>query len=359
VRLAAAPRSGGGAVQGAEHVEQLVPCRQGGEIGRAQVVQAEACGLEPEPAMNPILLKPNGAGASQVVVNGRVWKTLPPRAYYQHVGELRGHVLAAYEDLARRFDVVVIEGAGSVSELNLRDRDLVNLDLVVRLRAPWMLVADIERGGVFASILGTVGLLTPDERALLRGFAVNKFRGDVSLFEEGATMLEARTRSHCLGIFPYAADIAIDAEDSLALQTEARRLAPAGARIAIVHLPCMSNATDFRLLSWADWIKAPPAADYDFVVLPGTKNAIGDLKWLHASGLSAWILGQRRRGATVLGLCGGFQMMGRRIDDPMRRRRRRLGARARVAAGRHRDEAGQADGSEVGNHARRHEVHRL
>ena len=293
------------------------PCRQGGEIGRAQVVQAEACGLEPEPAMNPILLKPNGAGASQVVVNGRVWKTLPPRAYYQHVAELRGHVLAAYEDLARRFDVIVIEGAGSVSELNLREKDLVNLDLVVRLRAPWMLVADIERGGVFASILGTVGLLTHDERALLRGFAVNKFRGDVSLFEEGARMLEARTRSHCLGIFPYAADIAIDAEDSLALRTEAQRLAPAGARLAIVNLPCMSNATDFRLLSWADWITAPPAADYDFVVLPGTKNSIGDLKWLHSSGLSAWILGQRRRGATVLGLCGGFQMMGRRIDDPL------------------------------------------
>jgi adenosylcobyric acid synthase len=293
------------------------PCRQGGEIGRAQVVQAEACGLEPEPAMNPILLKPNGAGCSQVVVNGRVWKTLAPRAYYEHAAELRGHVLAAYEDLARRFDVVVIEGAGSVSELNLRATDLVNLDLVVRLRAPWMLVADIERGGVFGSILGTLGLLTNEERALLRGFAINKFRGDVSLFQEGARMLEARTGSHCLGIFPYAADIAIDAEDSLALETEARRLAPSGARIAIVRLPCLSNATDFRLLSWADWIQSPPAADYDFVVLPGTKNSIGDLEWLHSSGLSAWILGQRRRGATVLGICGGFQMMGRRIDDPL------------------------------------------
>ena len=293
------------------------PCRQGGEIGRAQVVQAEACGLEPEPAMNPILLKPNGAGSSQVVVNGRVWKTLPPRAYYEHAAELRAHVRAAYDDLARRFDVIVIEGAGSVSELNLRATDLVNLDLVVRLRAPWMLVADIERGGVFASILGTIGLLTDEERGLLRGFAVNKFRGDVSLFEEGARMLEARTRSHCFGIFPYAADIAIDAEDSLALETKARRLAPTGARIAIVRLPCLSNATDFRLLSWADWIQSPPAADYDFVVLPGTKNSIGDLKWLHSSGLSAWILGQRRRGATVLGICGGFQMMGRRIDDPL------------------------------------------
>jgi adenosylcobyric acid synthase len=293
------------------------PCRQGGEIGRAQVVQAEACGLEPEPAMNPILLKPNGAGSSQVVVNGRVWKTLAPRAYHEHVPELRRHVRAAYEELSRRFDVIVIEGAGSVSELNLRATDLVNLDLVVRLRAPWMLVADIERGGVFASVLGTIGLLTPDERTLFRGFAINRFRGDVSLFEEGARTLEARTGSHCFGIFPYAADITIDAEDSLALDTEARALAPAGARIAIVRLPCLSNATDFRLLPWADWIQSPPAGDYDFVVLPGTKNSIGDLRWLHSTGLSAWMLGQRRRGATIIGICGGYQMMGRRIDDPL------------------------------------------
>jgi adenosylcobyric acid synthase len=293
------------------------PCRQGGEIGRAQVVQAEACGLEPEPAMNPILLKPNGAGSSQVVVNGRVWKTLAPRAYHEHVPELRRHVRAAYEELSRRFEVIVIEGAGSVSELNLRATDLVNLDLVVRLRAPWMLVADIERGGVFASVLGTIGLLTPDERTLLRGFAINRFRGDVSLFEEGARTLEGRTGSHCFGIFPYAADITIDAEDSLALDTEPRALAPAGARIAIVRLPCLSNATDFRLLPWADWIQSPPAGDYDFIVLPGTKNSIGDLRWLHSTGLSAWMLGQRRRGATIIGICGGYQMMGRRIDDPL------------------------------------------
>ena len=293
------------------------PCREGGEIGRAQVAQAEACGLEPETAMNPILIKPNGTGSSQIVVNGRVWKTLPPRGYYEHAAELRRHVLAAYEELARRFDVVVIEGAGSVSELNLRQADLVNLDLVTRLRAPWLLVADIERGGVFASILGTVGLLTSDERGLLRGFAVNKFRGDISLFEDGAAMLEARTRSRCFGIFPYASDISLDAEDTLALETGPRMLAPAGARIAIVRMPCLANATDFRLLSWADWIQSPPAGDYDYVVLPGTKNSIGDLNWLNSSGLSAWILAQRRRGATVIGICGGFQMMGRRIDDPL------------------------------------------
>ena len=146
------------------------PCRAGGEIGRAQVAQAEACGLDPEPAMNPILLKPNGDGTSQVVVHGRVWKTLSARDYYQHFDELLVEVLAAYENLAQRFDVVVIEGAGSVSELNLRQFDLVNLGLVTRLGAPWMLVADIERGGVFASILGTVALLTPEERGLLAGF---------------------------------------------------------------------------------------------------------------------------------------------------------------------------------------------
>ena len=292
------------------------PCRQGGEIGRAQVVQAEACGLEPEVAMNPILIKPNGPGSSQVVVNGRVWKTLPPRDYYEHAAELRRHVLAAYENLARRFDVVVIEGAGSVSELNLRHMDLVNLDLVTRLGAPWLLVADIERGGVFASVLGTIGLLTAEERGLLRGFAINKFRGDLSLFEDGAALLEARSQSHCFGVFPYAADITIDAEDSLALRTDPQVPAPPGARIAIVRFPTLSNATDFRLLKWADWIQSPRPADYDFVLMPGTKNTIGDLQWLKASGLSDWILGQHVRGATVLGVCGGFQMMGRSIEDP-------------------------------------------
>jgi adenosylcobyric acid synthase len=292
------------------------PCRHGGEIGRAQVVQAEACGLEPEPAMNPILLKPNGAGSSQIVLNGRVWKTLPPRGYYDHADELRTHVLAAYEDLAARFDVVVIEGAGSVSELNLRQFDLVNLGLATRVRAPWILVADIERGGVFASILGTVGLLTSEERALFRGFAINKFRGDTSLFEDGVRILEERANAHCFGVFPYASDTTIDAEDSLALKTEATRPAPAGASIAIVRFPCLSNATDCRLLTWADWITSPPPRPYDFVILPGSKNTIEDLRWLRQTGLADWIVGAHHRGATVVGICGGFQMLGRVIRDP-------------------------------------------
>jgi adenosylcobyric acid synthase len=292
------------------------PCRQGGEIGRAQVAQAEACGLDPEPAMNPILLKPSGDGC-QIVVDGRVWKTVAARGYYAHVDELRQRVRAAYDDLASRFDVVVIEGAGSVSELNLKSVDLVNLGLVTAIRAPWLLVADIERGGVFASILGTLGLLEPEERALFRGFAINKFRGDMSLFDDGVRLLEERTSSPCLGVFPFAPDIALDAEDSLSIDMTPRGPSPAGARIAIVRLPCLSNATDFRLLAWADWISSPPAADYDFIVIPGTKNTILDLQWLRRSGLADWIVRQHQRGATILGVCGGFQMLGRSIHDPL------------------------------------------
>ncbi len=293
------------------------PCAGGGEIGRAQVAQAEACGLEPEPAMNPILLKPNGTGGSQVVVNGRVWKTLPARGYYEYADELRTHVMKAYQDLASRFDVIIIEGAGSVSELNLRNVDLVNLGLVTRLRAPWLLVADIERGGVFASVLGTIGLLTPDERTLLRGFAINKFRGDLSLFDGGVSILEQRSGAHCFGVFPYANDISIDAEDSLALRTDAQSPAPPGARVAIVRFPSLSNATDFRLLTWANWVTRPPSIDYDVVILPGSKQTAVDLAWLRDVGLADWVLQQHQRGAKVIGVCGGFQMLGRTIADPL------------------------------------------
>jgi len=292
------------------------PCAGGGEIGRAQVAQAEACGLEPEPAMNPILLKPNGDGTSQVVVNGRVWKTLAAHDYYACVADLRGVVRAAYDDLARRFDVVIIEGAGSVTELNLRPYDLVNLDLVVRLEAPWMLVADIERGGVFGSVIGTFDVLTPGERQLCRGFAINRFRGDRSLFEDGVRLIEERTGAPCLGVFPHAPEILLDAEDTLSTEMCRRSAAPDHATLAVIRFPSVSNTTDLRLLTWADWVSAPPAADYDFVVLPGAKHVIADLEWLHESGLAAWIHGQHRRGATIVGICGGYQMLGRSISDP-------------------------------------------
>jgi adenosylcobyric acid synthase len=292
------------------------PCAAGGEIGRAQVAQAEACGLEPEPSMNPILLKPGGNGTCQVVVDGRVWKTLSARDYYAHADELREKVLHAYQDLASRFDVIVIEGAGSVTELNLRDHDLVNLGLATRIRAPWLLVADIERGGVFGSVVGTAHLLTADERSLFRGFAINKFRGDMTLFDDGVRILEEQTASTCFGVFPYAADLHVDAEDSLALQTRPSTPPPTGARLAIVHFPHLSNATDFRLLTWADWVISPRAARYDFIILPGSKNTIGDLSWLRESGLADWILEQHRSGTTIIGICGGYQMLGRTICDP-------------------------------------------
>jgi len=292
------------------------PCLGGGEIGRAQVAQAEACGLEPEPAMNPILLKPSGNGISQVIVHGRIWKTLNARDYYECADVLRGKVLEAYHDLARRFDVVVIEGAGSVSEINLRRHDVVNLWLVTALRAPWLLVADIERGGVFASIVGTAALLDAEERALFRGFLINKFRGDVSLFDDGVPALEALTASRCFGVFPYAEDIHIDAEDSLALDTRQHCAPSPGARIAIVRLPHLSNATDFRLLTWAEWVTGPADAVYDFIILPGSKNTIADLTWLRSTGLADWVVARHRAGATVVGICGGYQMLGDTIADP-------------------------------------------
>ena len=292
------------------------PCRGGGEIGRAQVAQAEACGLDPEPAMNPILLKPNGQGASQVVIDGRMWKTLTAREYYAHAADMRAIVRKAYDDLAARFDVVIVEGAGSVSELNLREHDVVNLDLVTRLGAPWMLVADIERGGVFASIVGTIALLTAPERELLRGFAINRFRGDRSLFDDGVRLLEERTGTTCFGVFPYAPEIHLDAEDSLALVDRPRTAAPPGARTAIVRFPQISNATDFRLLTWADWVASPPALDYNAVILPGSKNTIADLLWLRTTGLADFVLAQHRRGATIIGICGGYQMLGRSVTDP-------------------------------------------
>ncbi len=293
------------------------PCRFGGEIGRAQVAQAWACGLEPEPAMNPILLKPNSDGGSQVVLNGKVWQTLPAREYYEHYELLKDVVMSAYEDLASRFEVIIIEGAGSVAELNLRRLDLVNLGLATKLSAPWLLVGDIERGGVFASLIGTVGLLSPEERALLRAFAVNKFRGDRSLFDEGEKILEDRTQRPCLGVFPYAGDIHLDDEDSLSIPEGAEPLERRdGPSCAIIRFPRISNSTDFRLLPDARWITCPPNHDFDFIFLPGTKNTIADLEWLRAQHLDDWLLEQYRRGATLIGICGGFQMLGETVDDP-------------------------------------------
>ena len=292
------------------------PCIDGGEIGRAQVSQAEACGLEPESAMNPILLKPNTDGTSQVIVRGRVWKTLSAREYYDAIPELRREVLAAYDDLASRFDVVIAEGAGSVTEINLRRHDLVNLWLVLERAIPWILVADIERGGVFGAVAGTMALLQAPERDLFRGVLINKFRGDAALFDEGRALIETQCGAPCLGVWPFAPGVSLAAEDSLAVSTAPTAAAPPGASIGIVGLPTLSNGTDFSLLTWAEWISAPVDRVYDVVVLPGTKDTLGALRWLRERGLDTWVHWQYVQGARIIGVCGGYQILGEVIRDP-------------------------------------------
>ncbi len=322
------------------------PCRGGGEIGRAQVVQAEACGLEPTTDMNPILLKPSGEMGCQVVVDGKVWRNLSARDYYTHFDFLLERVLAAYGRLAEQYEVIVMEGAGSAVELNLKERDLVNLGLAVRLNAPALLVADIDRGGVFASVVGTFALLEEREAALVRSFAVNRFRGDPGLFDDGRRMLEERAGRPCVGVFPYLNDVTIDAEDSVSLEamwggppgprrppwpgspssSNGPEEPPSGAgaaqggrptSVVIIRLPRISNFTDFALLSSARYITEPAAERPDVIILPGTKNTIADLAWLRSRGLDRWILDQHTQGTEVWGICGGYQMLGRTIADPL------------------------------------------
>lgn len=290
------------------------PCPGGGEIGRAQVAQAEACGLDPHPDFNPILLKPTSDMGSQVVLHGQVWRNLRAREYYTHFDFLFAEVLAAYERLAARFDYVVIEGAGSVAELNLKSRDLVNLNLARAVGAPALLVSDIDRGGVFAAIIGTISLLEPAERDLVRAFAVNRFRGDPTLFTDGVQMLEQRSGKPCLGVFPYLKEFTIDEEDGVSVEDRAAT----GSDIAIIKFPRISNLTDFRLLPGAAWITRPVDRPFATIFLPGTKSTLPDLAWMRQQGLDTWLLQQHRQGARIVGICGGYQMLGGAILDPTR-----------------------------------------
>ena len=287
------------------------PLPGGGEIGRAQVAQAEACGLEPSADYNPILLKPDTDSRSQVVVNGRVWKTLPARDYYGAFDFLLEQVLDAYQRVAARFEFIVIEGAGSVTEMNLRQTDLVNFGLATRVGAPAMLVADIDRGGVFASIVGTCCLLPPEERALLRSWSVNKFRGDASLFTNGVEYLEKRTGLPCLGVFPHSSEIEVDAEDAVSFEGQNSLRS----RVAILSFPRISNLTDFRLLKGAEILSRPVERQFDVIFLPGTKATNSDLAWLRSRGFEPWLHEQHRLGAHLVGICGGYQMLGQRVGE--------------------------------------------
>jgi adenosylcobyric acid synthase len=289
------------------------PCRSGGEIGRAQVAQAEACFLEPEPDMNPILLKPNSDTGSQVVLNGKVWKTLPAREYYSHFPYLLGQVIDAYERLAARHEFIVLEGAGSITELNLKQTDLVNLGLATRLHVPVMLTADIDRGGVFAAVAGSFALLEENELRLVRSFAINRFRGDPSLFESGVQILEERTGKPCLGVFPYLRNALLDPEDGVSFEGSGG----VDSDVAIVALPHISNLSDFRLIPNAQRISRPVDRVFACVIIPGTKNTLGDLAWFRQTGLADWVMDQHTAGATIIGVCGGYQIMGEWIEDPL------------------------------------------
>ncbi|WP_228386697.1 cobyric acid synthase [Ornithinicoccus halotolerans] len=296
----------------------------GAEIGRAQWVQAVAAGAEPEAAMNPVLLKPGSDHRSHVVLMGRPHGQLAAGEFASGRERLREAAFAAYEDLCRRYDAVVCEGAGGVAEINLRSGDFVNLGLARHGAMPTVVVGDIDRGGVFASLFGSLALLGPQDQALVAGFVVNKFRGDVGLLRPGLRQLESLTGRPVLGVLPWAPDLWWDSEDTLAIEhldTDRRADPRTSLRVAVVRLPRISNFTDVDALalepdvelSYADTPRALASAD--LVVLPGTRSTMADLAWLRARGLAEAVLAHHRAGGAVLGLCGGYQMLGRQIED--------------------------------------------
>ncbi len=290
------------------------------ELGRAQAVQAQAAGVAPSADMNPILLKPTSSAGSQVIVGGVPRGTMPARDYYRYKKTLRADVEAAYRRLDAAYDIIVIEGAGSPAEINLREDDFVNMGMAEIADAPVLLCGDIDRGGVFASLYGTVKLLTEAEQARIRGVIINKFRGDVEILRPGLVQLEALTGKPVLGVVPML-DVDIDDEDSLSARL-ARGAKPALLDIAVARLPRISNFTDFNPLERMDEIEVRYVRDPrrlgrpDLVILPGTKNTLGDLRWLRESGMEAAILKYAAAGGAVLGICGGYQMLGTEISDP-------------------------------------------
>ena len=296
--------------------------RAGGEMGRAQVVQAEAAGIAPDVRMNPILLKPTTDIGSQVIVNGQVVGNMKAMEYYRRKHEFIPAVLEAYNSLAAEYDIIVIEGAGSPAEINLKQEDIVNMGLAKLVDAPVLLAGDIDRGGVFAQLYGTIALLEPEERARVKGTIINKFRGDRAILEPGIRMLEELCSVPVAGVVPYM-HVDIDDEDSLSERFE-RSTAAKLIDIAVIRLPRISNFTDFspferygnvslRYVDSVGDLRRP-----DMILLPGTKSTIADLKWLRQCGLEAAILKAGDAGTLIFGVCGGFQMLGTAISDPDR-----------------------------------------
>jgi adenosylcobyric acid synthase len=296
----------------------------GGEIGRAQAVQAEACRLDCHTDMNPVLLKPGSDKQSQVIVNGKVLGNYVAGSYFR--GEIKdqlfGEVTGAFERLLKSYNPVVIEGAGSIAELNLKNNDIVNMRIAVATKAATVLVADIERGGVFASVFGSIMLLDTEERKQIKGVIINKFRGDVSLFDEGRKILEDLTGVPVLGIIPAFSHISIEEEDSISLERKATSALDNKVNVAVIHLRRLSNFTDFNCLEQDERVNlfytnnTEEIKKADIIILPGSKSTIADLIELRRNGVAEEIIRQSRAGKSVIGICGGYQMMGARIEDP-------------------------------------------
>jgi adenosylcobyric acid synthase len=298
----------------------------GAEIGRAQAMQAAAAGIAPEAQMNPVLLKPGSDRTSQVVVLGRPWADVSAMSYRQHKAALLEVALDSLATLRARYDVVVCEGAGSPTEINLRATDIANMGLARAAGLPVLVVGDIDRGGVFASLFGTLALLDREDQALVSGFVINKFRGDDALLAPGLRMLDQLTGRPTLGVLPWIPGLQLDAEDSLDLAAPAEPLPPVGEdvlRVSVVRFPRMSNWTDVDALASEPGVLVRFAttpeelADADLVVLPGTRATVDDLQWLRSRGLEAPLARRAAQGRPLLGICGGYQMLGRSVDDPV------------------------------------------
>ena len=300
--------------------------REGAEIGRAQAAQAAAARIEPEAAMNPVLLKPSAERETQVIVRGKPYATASARSYGPMKKDLLPVVLESLRDLRSRFDVVICEGAGSPAEINLRENDLANMGLARAANLPVLLVGDIDRGGLFASLCGTLALLSPEDQALVGGFLVNKFRGDQAILAPGLEELSRLTGRPFLGTLPYARGLELDGEDSLGLDKPKETQPPLGRdvlRVAVARLPRISNFTDFDALAHEPGVSVSFTASSaeilaaDLAVIPGTKATVNDLAWLRSNSMSDAFAERARRGLPTLGVCGGYQMLGARIVDPV------------------------------------------
>ena len=295
------------------------------EIGRAQAVQAEACGIECCVEMNPVLLKPTNYLSSQVVLNGKPVGNKTASEYFQHTDrdELFAEVTSAFDRLSNRYNPIVLEGAGSISEMNLWDKDIVNMRMALYADAATYLIADIDKGGVFASVYGSVMLLPEKERQAIKGIIINKFRGDINLFTKGRRMLEELTGIPVVAVVPYFQDIFIEQEDSVCIERQDSTKEQKPVKVAVVLLRHMSNFTDFNTIGQLDdvlltYVHNPREIDSaDIVIIPGSKNTISDLEYLRSSGMANAILKHHRKGKPLYGICGGFQMMGEWVNDPL------------------------------------------